>query len=81
LRKTFFGDDVILRFENAGAVRPTLFLEVPVRVGLLLGIAILLAIVWVVSFLVFHIAGLLIHVLLLLAVIFLILQLFTGRRT
>jgi len=54
--------------------------EVPVRVGPLLGLAILLMIVWVVSFLVYHIAGLLIHLVLILAVIFLLLQLFTGRK-
>jgi hypothetical protein len=57
-----------------------LFFEVLVKVGVLLGLAVLLAIVWVISFLVFHIAGLLIHVLLLLAVVFLILQLFSGRK-
>jgi hypothetical protein len=51
-----------------------------VRVGPLLGIAVLLAIVWVISFVVLHIASLLIHVLLLLAVICLIMQLFTGRK-
>jgi hypothetical protein len=51
-----------------------------VRVGPLLGLAILLMIVWVVSFLVYHIAGLLIHLVLILAVILLLLQLFTGRK-
>jgi hypothetical protein len=51
-----------------------------VKVGPLLGLAVLLAIVWVISFVVFHIAGLLIHVLLLLAVVCLIIQLFTGRK-
>jgi Family of unknown function (DUF5670) len=51
-----------------------------VKVGPLLGLAVLLAIVWVVSFVVFHVAGLLIHILLLLAVIFLIVQLFTARK-
>jgi len=56
------------------------FPEVRVRVGLLLGLAVLLAIVWVVSFIVFHVAGLLIHLLLILAVVFLILQLFTGKK-
>jgi hypothetical protein len=45
-----------------------------------LGLAILLMIVWVVSFLLFHIAGLLIHLLLVLAVIFLIIQLVSGRK-
>jgi hypothetical protein len=37
-------------------------------------------VVWVVSFFVYHIAGLLIHVLLVLALIFLILQLIGGRK-
>lgn len=50
------------------------------RVGPLLGLAVLLAIVWVISFVVFHIAGLLIHILLLLAVLCLIIQLFRGRK-
>ena len=50
------------------------------RVGPLLGLAVLLATVWVVSFIVFHVAGLLIHLLLILAVVFLILQLFTGKK-
>jgi hypothetical protein len=56
------------------------FLEVRVRVGLLLSLAVLLAIVWVVSFVVFHVAGFLIHLLLILALVFLILQLFTGKK-
>jgi len=46
----------------------------------LLGLAILLMIVWAVSFLVYHIAGLLIHVLLVLALIFFLLQLLGGRK-
>lgn len=50
------------------------------RAGPFLGLAILLMIVWVVSFLVYHIAGLLIHVLLLVAVIFLVIQLLSGRK-
>jgi hypothetical protein len=53
---------------------------VPVKFGAFLGLAILLMIVWVVSFLLFHIAGLLIHLLLVLAVIFLIIQLVSGRK-
>jgi hypothetical protein len=54
--------------------------EVTTRAGALLGLAILLMIVWAVSFLVYHIAGLLIHVLLVLALIFFILQLLGGRK-
>jgi len=46
----------------------------------LLGLAILLMVVWAVSFLVYHIAGLLIHVLLVLALIFFVLQLLGGRK-
>jgi hypothetical protein len=55
-------------------------IEGHVRAASLLGLAALLAIVWVVSFVVFHVAGWLIHILLFLALIFLLLQLFTGRR-
>ena len=55
-------------------------MEVLVRAGAFLGLAILLMVVWVVSFFVYHIAGLLIHVLLVLALIFLILQLIGGRK-
>jgi len=54
--------------------------EVTVKAGALLGLAILLMIVWAVSFLVYHIAGLLIHVLLVLALIFFILRLLSGRK-
>jgi hypothetical protein len=54
--------------------------EVTTRAGALLGLAILLMIVWAVSFLVYHIAGLLIHVLLVLALIFFVLQLLGGRK-
>ncbi len=50
------------------------------KVGPLLGIALLLVIVWIVSFVVFHIAGALIHIILFLAVLFLILQLLSGRK-
>ena len=52
-----------------------------VRAASLLGLAVLLAFVWVVSFVIFHVAGWLIHILLFLALIFLLLQLFTGRPT
>jgi Family of unknown function (DUF5670) len=55
--------------------------EVTTRAGALLGLAILLMIVWAVSFLVYHIAGLLIHVLLVLALVFFLLQLLGGRKT
>ena len=56
-------------------------IEGHVRAASLLGLAALLAIVWIVSFVIFHVAGWLIHILLLLALIFLLLQLFTGRPT
>ena len=56
-------------------------IEGHVRAASLLGLAALLAIVWVVSFVIFHVAGWLIHILLFLALIFLLLQLFTGRPT
>jgi hypothetical protein len=51
-----------------------------VRFGVFLGLAILLAVVWVVSFLVFHVVGFLIHLLLVVAVLFLILQLVSGGK-
>jgi hypothetical protein len=51
------------------------------RFGPFLGIAILLAIVWVGSFVFFHVAGALIHLLLILAVISLVIHLFTSART
>jgi hypothetical protein len=51
------------------------------RFGPFLGLAILLAIVWVAAFLVFHTAGFLIHLLLVFAVISLVLHLFTGAKT
>jgi uncharacterized membrane protein len=56
-------------------------IEDHVRAATLLGLAALLAIIWVVSFVIFHVAGWLIQILLLLALIFLLLQLFTGRPT
>ena len=56
-------------------------IEGHVRAASLLGLAVLLAFVWVVSFVIFHVAGWLIHILLFLALIFLLLQLFTGRPT
>lgn len=51
------------------------------RFGPFLGLALLLALLWVGGFVVFHAAGLLIHVLLILAVISLIAHLFSGPRT
>jgi hypothetical protein len=49
------------------------------RFGPFLGLAILLAILWASSFLVFHVVGFFIHILLILAVISLLAHLFTGR--
>jgi hypothetical protein len=51
------------------------------RFGPFLVIAMLLAIVWVGSFIFFHVAGALIHLLLLFAGISLVIHLFTGSRT
>jgi hypothetical protein len=51
------------------------------RFGPFLAIAILLFILWIGGFLVFHVASGLIHILLLIAVISLIVHLFTGART
>ncbi len=44
-------------------------------------IAILLFVIWIGSFVAFHVAGALIHLLLLFALISLIIHLFAGRRT
>jgi hypothetical protein len=51
------------------------------RFGPFLGIAILLTILWVCGFLMFHIASGLIHLLLVFAVISLVIHLFAGSRT
>lgn len=45
-----------------------------------MGLAIILLILWLGGFLVFHVAGGLIHLLLVLAVISLVVHLFTGRN-
>jgi hypothetical protein len=50
------------------------------RFGPFLGIAILLFILWLGGFLMFHIAGGLIHLLLLFAVISLVIHFFTGSK-
>jgi len=47
---------------------------------MLLGIIVLLFILWILGFLVFHIAGGLIHLLLLVAAIVLIVRLIQGKR-
>ena len=51
------------------------------RFGPFLGLALLLALLWVGGFVFFHVAGFMIHLLLILAVISLVLHLFRGRRT
>ncbi len=51
------------------------------RFGPFLGIALLLLIVWVCSFVLFHVASGLIHLLLLFAVILFVVHLFTGAKT
>jgi hypothetical protein len=51
------------------------------RFGPFLAIALILFILWIGGFLVFHVASGLIHILLLIAVISLIVHLFTGART
>jgi len=50
------------------------------RFGPFLLIALLLAIIWVGSFVFLHVAGALIHLLLIFAVISLVIHLFTGAR-
>jgi len=44
-----------------------------------LGLAILLLLLWIGGFVVFHVSGFLIHLLLIFAVISLVVHLFTGR--
>lgn len=66
---------------NSASLQHPKTVEGHVRAASLLGVAVLLAFVWVVSFVIFHVAGWLIHILLFLALIFLLLQLFTGRPT
>jgi len=51
------------------------------RFGPFLGLALLLALLWLGGFVFFHVAGFMIHILLILAVISLIAHLFTGTRT
>jgi Family of unknown function (DUF5670) len=51
------------------------------RFGPFLVLALLLAMVWVGSFIFFHVAGALIHLLLVFAAISLVIHLFTGART
>jgi len=50
------------------------------RFGPFLGIALLLFILWIGGFVMFHVASALIHLLLLFAVISLVVHLFTGAR-
>lgn len=51
------------------------------RFGPFLGIALLLFVLWLGGFLMFHIAGFLIHLLLIFAVIALIVHLFSGPKS
>jgi Family of unknown function (DUF5670) len=51
------------------------------RFGPFLGIALLLFVLWIGGFLMFHAAGILIHLLLLFAVISLIVHFVTGPKT
>jgi len=50
------------------------------RFGPFMGIAILLLVLWIFGFLMFHVASGLIHLLLLFAVISLLIHLFSGSR-
>lgn len=47
---------------------------------MLLTIAAILVVLWLLGFVVFHVAGGLIHILLVIAIVVGLLQLFTGRR-
>jgi len=51
------------------------------RFGPFLGIGILLLVLWLGGFLMFHIAGLFIHLLLLFAIISIVIHLFTSAKT
>jgi hypothetical protein len=51
------------------------------RFGPFLGLAILLFVLWIGGFLMFHVAGFFIHLLLIFAVIFLVIHLFSGRSS
>ena len=51
------------------------------RFGPFLGIALLLFVLWIGGFLMFHIAGFFIHLLLIFAVIALVVHLFTGSKS
>jgi hypothetical protein len=70
----------ITEARTAFRMRANVKSEVLVRFGPFLGLAVLLIIIWVVSFVVYHVVGAVIHLLLLVAVVFLILQLFSGRK-
>jgi hypothetical protein len=48
---------------------------------MLIGLAILLAIAWILGFSVFHVTSVAIHVLIVLAVVSLVMHLVRGRRT
>jgi Family of unknown function (DUF5670) len=52
-----------------------------VRFGPFLGIALLLFVLWLGGFLMFHIAGFFIHLLLIFAVIALVIHLFSGSKS
>lgn len=51
------------------------------RFGPFLAVALLLFLLWIGGFVVFHVAGSLIHLLLLIAIIFMVIHFFTGSRT
>lgn len=51
------------------------------RFGPFLGLAILLFVLWIGGFVVFHGAGMLIHLLLVFAMLSVVVHLFTGSRT
>jgi Family of unknown function (DUF5670) len=52
-----------------------------VRFGPFLGIALILFVLWIGGFLMFHIAGFFIHLLLIFAVIALVVHLFSGSKS
>lgn len=66
-------------YPNDGCTARTLKGEA-MRFGLFLVIAFVLLVLWVGSFVIFHVAGALIHLLLLFAIIALVIHLFSGAK-
>jgi uncharacterized protein DUF5670 len=66
---------------NSPSMQTTVPVSAARRSGMWIGIAIVLLLLWVGGFVMFHVAGFFIHILLILAVISLILHFVFGRRS